>query len=267
MLDGIDQPLRHSPPYRPLLDKIEELQKTISDMSTRNQELESTLALIRISGDLYRVSAGMIHPPEAPQCPSLPKNTSMEPTSTIKDVEYDALIAQMQLNAVGANLATIPEHLFSSLIACLPPRPQAVWLCELYLDHPWFFRAFNRQEMNEEVFVKVYDNPDRVDYLRRRPHLLAVIYLIFAVSATFDRTTPTDNETARTYFRLGAQCLNLRCLGRSDDLESVQAIALLSQFQSVTTEKEQSDGEWFYGSMAVKLATKVRLYRKINPAD
>jgi hypothetical protein len=113
--------------------------------------------------------------------------------------------------------------------------------------------------MVEEVFTKVYDNPDRVNHLRRRPHLLAVIYFIFAISATFDRSVPTGNDAARTYFRLGAQCVNLRCLGVSNDLESVQAIALLSQFQSITTEKEQSDGAWFYGSMAVKLATKVRL--------
>lgn len=252
--------IRRSPFCRPLLDKIEELQKTISDMSIRTQELESTLALIRISGDLCHMSAGMIHPPEAPQHPDLPKDSPMEPASALGDVEYDALIAQMQLKAVGANLATIPEHLFGSLVACLPPRPRAVWLCELYLDFPWFFRAFNRQGMIEEVFIKVYDNPDRVNYLRHRPHLLAVIYLIFAISVTFDRTTPTDNEAARTYFRLGAQCLNLRCLGGSNDLESVQAIALLSQFQSVSTEKEQSDGEWFYGSMAVKLATKVHLH-------
>lgn len=252
--------LRRLPFYRPLLDKIEELQKTISDMSIRTQELESALALTRISEDLCRMTAGIIHPPETPHHPTLPRNSSSEPNPALEDVEYDALIAQMQLKAVGANLATIPEHLFGSLVACLPPRPMAVGLCEHYLDFPWFFRAFNRQEMIEEVFIKVYDNPDRVNYLRNRPHLLAVIYLIFAISATFDPTIPTDNGAARTYFRLGAQCLNLQCLGGSNDLESVQAIALLSQFQSVTTEKEQSDGAWFYGSMAVKLATKVCLH-------
>jgi hypothetical protein len=267
MPDGIAQSLRRLLSHRPLLDKIEELQKTISDMTIRAQELESAMALTRISGNLCHMSAGMIQPPEAPQHSSLSKNSPLEPTSTPGDVEYDALIAQMQLQAVGANLATIPEHVFGSLVACLPPRPQAVWFCEHYLDFPWFFCAFNRQEMIEEVLIKVYDNPDRVNYLRNRPHLLAVIYLIFAISATFDPTIPTDNGTARTYFRLGAQCLNLRCLGSSDDLESVQAIALLSQFQSVTTEKDQSDGAWFYGSMAVKLATKVRFSWKMCSAD
>ena len=266
MLDRISQSLCRLLPHRPLLDKIEELQKTISDMSIRTQELESTLVLTRISGDLVRMTAGMIHPPEVPQHPNPLK--SIEPTSTLEDVEYDALIAQMQLKAVGANLATIPEHLFGSLVACLPPRPRAVWLCEHYLDFPWFFCAFNRQEMIEEVFAKVYDNPDRVNYLRRRPHLLAVIFLVLAISATFDPTISIDNEAAKTYFRLGAQCLNLRCLGGSDDLESVQAIALLSQFQSVTTEKEQSDGAWFYGSMAVKLGTKVCFHnRYTQPTD
>ena len=247
------------------MDKIEELQKTISDMTIRAQELESALALTRISGDLCHMSAGMIHPPETPQRPST--NPPTEPTSPPEDVEYDALIAQMQLQAVGLNMTAIPEHLFGSLVACLPPRPQAVWHCEHYLDFPWFFRAFNRQEMAEEVFTKVYDNPDRVNYLRNRPHLLAVIFLILAISATFDPTISADNGAARTYFRLGAQSLNLRCLGGSDDLESVQAIALLSQFQSVTAEKDQSDGAWFYGSMAVKLATKVRLSWQIHPAD
>ena len=38
--------------HRPLLEKIEELQKTISDMTARTEELESALALTRISGDL-----------------------------------------------------------------------------------------------------------------------------------------------------------------------------------------------------------------------
>ena len=229
-------------------------------MTTRNQELQSALALTRISGDLCRVSAGMIHPPEIPNHPGAPNTSTLEPTSALGDVEYDAFIAQMQLKSLGENRGTIPEHLFGSLVACLPPRPRAVWLCELYLDFPWSFRAFSRQEMIDEVFTKVYDNPDRVNHLRQRPHLLALIYFILAISSVFDRSVPMDQEAPRTYFRLGAQCLNLRCLGESDDLESVQAIALLSQFQSVTTEKEQTDGAWFYGSMAVKLATKVRLY-------
>lgn len=246
---------------RPLLEKIEELQKTITDMTARTQELESALALTRISEDLCRMSAGMIHPPETPQYPGTSKLLSLEPTPAIEDVEYDALIAQLQLKAVGANSGPIPEHLFESLVACLPPRPRAVWLCELYLDFPWFFRAFSRQEMIEEVFTKVYDNPNRISYLKGRPHLLAVIYFIFAISTIFDRAIPAENEATRTYFRLGGQCLNLRCLGGSDDLESVQAIALLSQFQSMTTDKEQSDGAWFYSSMAVKLATKVGLHR------
>ena len=245
---------------RPLLEKIEELQKTISNMTAHTQQLESALALTRISGDLCRMSAGMIHPPETPQYPGTSKLPSLEPTPVTEDVEYDALIAQLQLKAVGADSGPIPEHLFESLVACLPPRPRAVWLCELYLDFPWFFRAFTRQEMIEEVFTKVYDNPDRISYLKCRPHLLAVIYFIFAISTIFDHgAAPTDNEATRTYFRLGGQCLNLRCLGGSEDLESVQAIALLSQFQSMTTDKEQSDGAWFYSSMAVKLATKVRL--------
>ena len=243
---------------RPLLDKIEELQKTISEMTTRTQELESALALTRISGDLSRMSAGVIHPPEAPQQPSAQDNSLVKPTSTAEDLEYDALIAQLQLKAVGANPTTVPERLFGTLVSCLPPRPRAVWLCELYLDFPWFFRAFNGQEMAEEVFTQVYDNPDRVNHLRRRPHLLAVIYLILAIATTFDDSASADSKAARTYFRLGAQCLNLQCIGGSDDLDSVQAIALLSQFQSVTTEREQSDAAWFYGGMAVKLATKVR---------
>jgi hypothetical protein len=156
----------------------------------------------------------------------------------------------------------VPEHILRSLVACLPPRPQAVWLCELYLDFPGYFRAFNRQEMVEEVFTKLYDNEDRINHLQPRPHLLAVIFFIFAIAATFDRSVPSDNDAAKTYFRLGNQCLDLRCLGSSNDLESVQAIALLSQFQSMTPEREQSDGAWFYGSMAVKLATKVRLHQQ-----
>ena len=241
--------------YRQLLDKIEELQKTISDMTFRTQELESALALTHISG----LTAGIVPPPETPEHSSTSNESFTRPSSILEDPEYDALIAQMQLKAIGTNPTKVPEHLFRNLVACLPPRPRAVWLCELYLDFPWYFRPFSRLEMAEEIFTKVYDNADRVNHLRHRPHLLAVIYLIFAITATFDRSVPSENESARTYFRLGAQCLNLQCLGASNDLESVQAIALLSQFQSLTAEKEQSDGSWFYGSMAVKLATKVCL--------
>jgi len=259
MLVGVKQFLHRLPPHRQLLDKIEELQRTISDMAIRTQELESALALTRISGDLRRITPAIIHPPEAAVCPSMSNESSSQPSFNLEDADYDALIAQMQLKAVGVNPAMVPEHLYNSLVACLPPRPRAVQLCEIYLDFPWFFRAFSRQEMVEEIFAKVYDNADRVNHLRRRPHLLAVIYLTFAIAATFDHSVPSDNGTARTYFRLGTQCLNLRCLGASNDLESVQAIALFSQLQSVATEKEQSDGDWFYGSMAVKLATKVCL--------
>lgn len=255
--------LRHLLFHRQLLDKIEELQKTISDMTIHTQELESALALTHISA----VTAGMIPPQKNPECPGVSNESIGQQLSTAEDAEYDALIAQMQLKAVGADSTRVPEHLFGSLVTCLPPRPRAVWLCQLYVDFPWFFCAFSRQEMAEEIFAKVYDNADRVSHLRQRPHLLAVIYLIFAVASTFDPSAPADNESARTYFRLGTQCLNLRCLGSSKDLDSVQAIGLLSQFQSVTAEKEQSDGAWFYGSMAVKLATKVCRCWRIHPTN
>jgi len=255
MVIGDKRFLRRLPSYRQLLDKIEELQKTISDMTIHTQELESALALTNIS----TATAGMVHPPETPSYPSTSNDPARQPSSTREDADYDALIAQIQLKAVGADSTVVPDHLLRSLVLCLPPRPRAVWLCELYLDFPWFFSAFSRQEMTEEIFAKVYDNADRVNNLRHRPHLFAVIYLVFAIAATFDHSVPSDNQSARTYFRLGAQCLNLQCLGSSSDIDSAQAVGLLSQFQSVTAEKEQSDGAWFYGSMAVKLATKVCL--------
>ena len=258
-LAGVTLFLHSSPLCRQLLDKIEELQKTLSDMTIRTQELESALATARISGDLCRAVRGIVHPPETPERSSTSNGSPAPLPSTLGDAEFDALVAQMQLKVLGANPTAVPEHILGSLVACLPPRPQAVWLCELYLDFALFFRAFSRQETVEEIFTKVYDNPDRVDHLRHRPHLLAVIFFIFAIAATFDHSIPSGKEAASTYFRLGGQCLNLRNLGSSNDLESVQAIALLSQFQSVTAEKEQSDGAWFYGSMAVKLATKVYL--------
>ena len=260
---GVKQFLHRLLFYRQLLDKIEELQKTISDMTIRTQELESALALTNISA----ATAGMVPPPEAPSCPGLSNRSTRQLLSTREDADYDALIAQMQLKAVGANMTVVPDHILRSLIVCLPPRPRAVLLCGLYLDFPWFFSAFSRQEMVEEIFAKLYDNADRVNHLRHRPHLLAVIYLVFAIAATFDRSISSDNQSARTYFRLGAQCLNLQCLGPSSELDSVQAIGLLSQFQSVTAEKEQSDGAWFYGSMAVKLATKVCLCQKLCPTS
>lgn len=242
--------------HRQLLDKIEELQKSLSDMTTRTRELESALALTRVSGDLCRMISNAAHPPGTPGQPSI--NGSSTPlSSTLQDPDYDGLVTQMKLNILGDNPTAVPEHLLGSLVACLPPQPRALWLCELYLDFPQCFRAFSRQEMVEEVFTKIYDNVDRINHLRHRPHLLAVIFFIFAIAVTFDHSVPSDNETARTYFRLGGQCLNLRCLGSSNDLETVQAVALVAQFQSVTAEKEQSDGAWLFGTMAVKLAIKV----------
>ena len=230
-------------------------------MTIRTRELESALALNRVSGDLCQMASGMVHPPETPECSSMSNEPlSAPPTSALKEADYDALVAQMQLYDVGAKPTAVPEHILGSLVVCLPPQPRAIWLCELYLDVPWSFRAFSRQEMVEEIFTNVYDNAGRINHLRHRPHMLAVIFFILAIATTLDRSIPPDNEAAETYFRLGGQCLNLQCVGSSNDLESVQAIALLSQFQSVTAEKEKSDGAWFYGSMAVKLATKVRLY-------
>ena len=247
--------------YRQLLDKIEELQKNLSDMTTRTQELESALAMARISGDLCRAATGTVHPPEDPERSNMPNESRAPSLSTFGDADCDALVAQMQLKVLGADPTVVPEHILGSLVACLPPRARAVWLCELFLDFALLFRPFSRQEIVEEIFARVYDNADRINHLRHRPHLLAVIFFTFATAATFDRSTTPNNEAARTYFRLGGQCLNLQNLGSSSDLESVQAVALLSLFQSATAEKEQSDGAWFYGSMAVKLAIKVYLYQ------
>lgn len=267
MTVGIKLFLHHLQFYRQLLDKIEQLQRSLSDMTIRTQELESALALTRISSDLCRTTSGAIRPPETPQLSDMLAESSAPPCSTLKDADCEIFLAHMQLKSVGTNPTPVPEHILRSLVACLPSRPQAVWLCELYLDFPGYFRAFNRQEMVEEVFTKLYDNEDRINHLQPRPHLLAVIFFIFAIAATFDRSVPSDNDAAKTYFRLGNQCLDLRCLGSSNGLESVQAIALLSQFQSMTPEREQSDGAWFYGSMAVKLATKVRLHQQMHPPD
>lgn len=260
MLVGVKSLLHHLLFYRQLLDKIEELQKTISDMAIRTQELESALELTRISEDLPRITPDTVHLSETPAHSSMSNGSSTPPHPALENTDFDALVAQMQMKTIGANPTAIPERLLESLVACLPPRPRAVWLCELYLDSPWFIRAFSRQEMVEEIFVKIYDNADRINHLRHRPHLLAVIFFIFAIATIFDHSIPSGNEAARTYSRLGGQCLNLQCLGSSNDLESVQAVALLSHFQSVAAEKEQSDGAWFYGSMAVKLATKVCLF-------
>lgn len=189
-----------------------------------------------------------------------------------------------------------PEFLFPStngkfdevlhmLESSLPERSRASELCEIYseLQYTWLFRPVARDELLNEILIPIYTFKDQ-KFLGIEPgyapfppsdpaypHRLAILFLIFACACSMDPALPPYSPEADNYCRLGQTALGLRSVFLSPQLETVQALALLSSY-SLNSSKRQDSMEysWSILGLTMKIVLRVshpgssRIFRHSN---
>ncbi|KAM5534515.1 hypothetical protein V8D89_011847 [Ganoderma adspersum] len=177
--------------------------------------------------------------------------------------------------AIAFPLAFIEEGtdaLLLKLEAQLPPQPRAWALCETYLEHlSWWCRPVKREELINDVLIPIYNckkDPTKTTYLRgdsdeegKIPHLLAVLFFVFALGSLLDLTLPPCSPEAELYYRLGRSALSLRSIFDSQEIETVQALIHMGEYHSLCTQRWSLESAWRIISLASKIAQSLGLHR------
>ncbi|KAI0915694.1 hypothetical protein AcV5_003545 [Taiwanofungus camphoratus] len=173
-----------------------------------------------------------------------------------------------------ANIDDDHEMAIDKLKSYLPPQPRAWALCETYLAHfAVWCRPIKRDELIDDILIPIYNSikdPSKAkksdqpsaSAARRRPHLLAVLFLILAVGALVDLTLPPCSAEAEMYHRLGRAALSVHTIFDSPDIETVQALVLMSGYQSLCGQRHTIESAWSLISLAAKLAQSIGLHRE-----
>ncbi|KZP21364.1 hypothetical protein FIBSPDRAFT_740823, partial [Athelia psychrophila] len=155
------------------------------------------------------------------------------------------------------------ENAMTMLFACLPPRPRAWSLCEIYLEHAsWHVHLATRQDLIEDHLTPVYnakkerEDPafDSESYTQIAPHKFAFLYLIFAQAVLVDLTLPACHADGEKYHQYARAAMALRSFIDSPTVETVQAILLMVHYRSFAGERYTRDSIWVLGSLGCKLA-------------
>ncbi|KAI0332685.1 hypothetical protein GY45DRAFT_1432896 [Cubamyces sp. BRFM 1775] len=203
--------------------------------------------------------------------------TLISTTSDILDEGEPAPSFEPELTnaAITFPLAIIEEGtdaLLEKLEAHLPPQPRAWALCETFLEHlSWWCRPIKRDELIDDILVPIYNcvkDPTRNTYHKdagpedgRCPHLLAVLFFVFALGSLVDLTLQPCSAEAELYYRLGRAALSMRSVFDSPELETVQALVLMGEYHSLCIQRYSIESAWRIISLASKVAQSVGLHR------
>ncbi|KAI9062771.1 hypothetical protein FKP32DRAFT_1758891 [Trametes sanguinea] len=183
--------------------------------------------------------------------------------------------AELANVAIAFPLAIVNEGtdaLLEKLEAHLPPQTRAWALCETYLEHlSWWCRPIKRDELIDDILVPIYSSvkdPTKHSYHKdagpdegRCPHLLAVLFFVFALGSLVDLTLPPCSAEAETFYRLGRSALSLRSVFDSPEIETVQAMVLMGEYHSLCIQRYSIESAWRILSLASKLGQSVGLHR------
>ncbi|KAI0766121.1 fungal-specific transcription factor domain-containing protein [Trametes elegans] len=197
--------------------------------------------------------------------------TLISTTTDPEEASEAAPLLEPQLGnvAIAFPLTIVEEGtdaLIEKLEAHLPPQTRAWALCETYLEHSsWWCRPIKRDELINDVLVPIYNcvkDPQKNSYHRdseseRCPHLLAVLYFVFALGSLVDLTLPPCSAEAELYYRLGRAALSLRSVFDSPEIETVQALAVMAGYHSLCIQRYTLESAWRLVSLAAKVAQSV----------
>lgn len=140
----------------------------------------------------------------------------------------------------------------------------------MYLEqYSWYFRPILRDELLNDIIAPVYAQKalglaPTLDLTQRRPHRLAVMFFIFAISASLDTDLPAYSSEARKYYHMGKTALGLQPVFESPQMETVQAVALAAAFDYHSGMKKECESAWAGMALAMRLATRVSFLPPCN---
>lgn len=169
----------------------------------------------------------------------------------------------------------------------LPSWPEAVRLCELYMEQaPWFFGAVTKRQLAEEILPLWYDeapkppptlssaltssssttnggtslNAHTNTAPNQTPHDLALLFIILCYGALTDTALPAppDNPESDTYYQLTKAALALApVLERPTAVATVQALSLMAIYEGMAGGENSIESTWALMGLSTKLAQSV----------
>lgn len=157
-------------------------------------------------------------------------------------------------------------------------------MAKLYLDSaPWFFCAVSGKQIQEEVLPMWYEeaphgppelaspSPPAITSpvtstagfisarpVRRGPHELALLFMVFCFGAMTDANSPPENRLSEQYYTLTKAALNLEpVLDRPPSVSTVQTLAMMAIYEGLRSGENSIESTWAMMGMATKLAQSV----------
>lgn len=150
----------------------------------------------------------------------------------------------------------------------LPSLERASALVEAYLENlSWFIRPIDREQIMEELIPEVYrkwrfasssncagssNEESPID-----PHVLALLFAVFACGADGDLTLAPWNDEADLYYLLARAAVSLKPVFDGCSLHAVQAIALIAAHDLFSCRRNSLEGTWKMLSFSMSLAVSV----------
>ena len=177
--------------------------------------------------------------------------------------DVSQLVSMLPFGMAGLTNPEKHREIMDSLFNFLPPYPRATTLCETYMENSaWIFRPISREELIDETLVPVYAHAKTRNQATQEneevsPHILAVLFMVFAHGALTDLTLPAYNSEAENYFHLGRLALSLRSVLDLASPQTLQAICLMACYHSNSGRRYTLDSAWLLISLASKMAQGV----------
>ncbi|KAF7340940.1 Zn(2)-C6 fungal-type domain-containing protein [Mycena sanguinolenta] len=142
----------------------------------------------------------------------------------------------------------------------LPPLSEAIRLCDMYLEHGSYLPiTLMRTELIDEVLEAVYRAGSFQSL--RNPHVLALLFVVFAIAAILDPSKNPYSIEAQEYYYLARASLSLASPVRETTRAAIQALIHMAQYRDLSDwEGKDSNVAWMYIGTAVSLAHGIGLH-------
>ncbi|KAI5980804.1 fungal-specific transcription factor domain-containing protein [Pisolithus albus] len=152
----------------------------------------------------------------------------------------------------------------------LPTWDRALYLTEAYLEQASsLFQSVSRDDVHKLLPAYYRNGKPHITQVEN-PHRLSLLFLIFAIAALLDSNqepgTEDGTEEAERYHKIARAAICLRSVIEKPSLETIQALHLLSVYNSVSG-NELAGGEtstettWSLVTLAAHLAHTLGLHR------
>ncbi|KAF8144681.1 hypothetical protein K438DRAFT_1992604 [Mycena galopus ATCC 62051] len=142
------------------------------------------------------------------------------------------------------------------LLGQLPGERRAWALYDIFVgEASWYGTPLMSDEL-QELLDRLYRPNSSTP--EPPPHTLALVFLAFAHAALMDLSLPAYNSEADTYFDLARTALSLHSVFESDELHTIQVLALAGLYHATGGPRYSLESAWTMNSMA--LAPQLHLH-------